>query len=216
MSVPFPYTTNGVGAGFGRIVVSRSALRNVTYVGIPQARTGDDWSFDARLERDKNTFVAIMSALNSLHAGKTIFVSMTDVPLDFSLSGASCGLAAYLAILGVVTDVAVTGYVVTFGECSASMQVQAIDQVDAKIAYAQRVGRKLIVPTKCESSLLRDALARNIITTYFDLAYGMVFDIGAVDSVADLAFVLHAMDRTVAIDLFMPKRLSEMVVRKRL
>lgn len=230
MAVPFPYTINGVGAGIGYIVRSDAAVPGARYVVIPVtvslARLPGDtsdtsWNIDERLMDNNNTVLTMMSSLNSWAAsGKAVFLTLykADVktrrldlgPSDFRIHGASCGLAALLAIMNVQTDVAVTGYVQSFGgKMSPAVPILPVDCVRQKIEWCVRNECMLIFPFSAihlDSSLQQWFRGADV-TSYSNMMMSDgfdVFDIGVADSLADLAMVLSAMDPGVPPSLFVP------------
>jgi hypothetical protein len=206
MSVPFPFTSNGVGAGFGIVTIKH--VEGVEYAFIDQSSQAHSmvgWFVDVRLQRDANTFAAILSALHECCGGKTVHVSLSGVPLNFELSGASCGLAGYFAVKGVVTKVAISGYIQSFGSSAPSLPVHAVDSVDQKIMLALHSKMPLIVPSSSDSRVLRTLEQRRQLTTYAGLQQGNgIHTIGSVQCVCDAAFVLCAMDRSVPLSIFDP------------
>lgn len=208
-SVPFPVTTGSVGAGFGVAVASTTPLiEDEHYRGIAQSQGA--WFVDSMFIDDTNTFAAILSALNLLRAGQVTYLTLRGIDRDVRLSGASCGAAAYLALLGITTEVLVTGFIQSFGLSNPSLTVQAVDSVDEKVKWALANDRRIIVPFSCVET--NPHLSRLYSETRVTSYYGMVsnrgpdvYPVGVVDCVTDLAFVLSAMDPTkIALRQFMP------------
>lgn len=216
MSVPFPYTVDKRGAGIARLVVSDHPVHSDNdYVQISPTQVHHQpvvmWFLDARLDVDSNTFAAMLSAFNtSAYPMRRVYLSMTDVPANFRLAGASCGLAAFLALLGVTTDIVVTGFIVSFANGSPSIEIEPVDETPSKIDYCLRNRRRIIVPAICMKgnpkilSLFESGAA----TTYQSLFIrrNPPTSVGLVDSVADLAFVLTSMDPSVDLHVFAPHR----------
>lgn len=209
MSVPFPFTRNGVGSGFGRIEATDDPLYDArAYTAVPQA-SGHAWFIDNRLQQDASTALTIVSALQASRAGQTVYVSLTDVKPDIRLGGASCGLAAAVAIMtGVTTDVLITGYIQSFGDgVSTDILVLDVDDVDAKIEYCLRSGHAIIVPSTSDSRLLEHMIHERTVTTVenlWELTGRNVFVVGAAHTFAGLGIVLHAMDPSVDLNAFAP------------
>lgn len=228
MSVKFPYTSTDGGGGFGRIVAGEGAgptVPGVTWNAIDQ-QLGSIWTIDERLMADSNTAPCILSALAQKFAGRPAYVYLAgeNGPWSIdSLHGASCGLAAFLAILGVETDVAVTGYVQAIGVGRSDIPIEPVDSVDRKIAIAMGRRQRLIVPEanlqkKWGNVQLNELARMNNLTTYsFMTAYDGpdVFPIGMAGSVPALGYVLNAMDPTVDLKLFKPTSMAFMAKMKR-
>lgn len=207
--VPFPYTIKGKGAGFGKIVTSRTSLPSANYVVIAQGtQNGDGWNIDSMLTEDAESRSSVFSALNAKWGGRTVYVTLfIDRELD-SLHGSSCGAAAFLSLLGIRTTVAITGWMQSFGLASVSFPIFPVDSVDAKILFALEKGKKLIVPAKAHSAMAAQLMREKKITTYAGMITNEgpdVYTIGSVEGLSDLAFVLSAMDReNVTIQQFVP------------
>lgn len=228
MSVPFPYTINGTGAGIGTIKSSSSPIPGVNYVVIPSTgsmvrdmqQPQTSWCIDDRVMENSNTVLTMISSLNSWTSEPQIYLTLyvTDTatrttsvgPPDFKIHGASCGIAALLAVMGITTNVAVTGYVQSFGQSnSPALPLLPVDCVVQKVKWAVRNGVMIIIPY---SDVLRDPVLRQWyesanVTTYANMMHSNgfdVFSVGVADSLADLGMVLCAMDESVDIRLFMP------------
>jgi len=229
MSVPFPYTINGQGAGIGTIVRSDVPAPGAEYVVIPVTVSlarlpGDNstssWNIDERLMDNNNTVLTMVSALNAWASSGNVFLTLyqTDVksrrlalgPKDFRIHGASCGLAALLAIMKVETDVAVTGYVQSFGtKMSPAVPILPVDCVSQKIQWCIENECMLIFPFSAvhQDRSLETWFRSADVTSYSNMMMSDgfdVFDIGVADSLADLAMVLSAMDPGVPPSLFVP------------
>jgi hypothetical protein len=211
MSVPFPFTSHGTGVGFGRIVVSNAALNGIEYVGVPQGSVGSEadhsWYVDSRLTASSDTFPAVLSALNMLAAGKLVYLSITHVERNFSVTGASLGLATFLSLLGIRTDVCVTGFVQSLGQGSVGIDIQEVDDIDAKIRFCRDNNISLIVPSKSKSTLLSSLMHHHELLTYSLILSGLVNrkkppTIGVAETIGDLAFVLTTMDSRVRLSQF--------------
>ena len=200
-NVRFPYTLNKEGAGFGRIIASSSAQARCQYISIPQGNHHGGWLIDQRLTENSDTFSSILSALNAKWGGKEVFVSLVfEDGSRLRLGGASCGLAAFLALFGIKTEVVVTGYVQSFGIPAADIPIYAVDSVDEKIEFAQLHNELLIVPATSDSLILQQMIRQQLVTTVNGMVYNQgpdVFTLGAVKSFTDLAFVLCAMDSAI-------------------
>lgn len=209
MSCKFPYTYSGRGGGFGRVVCTQSPSPDVEYLSIPQGE--ERWFIDERMTNEAQMFPSVLSALNAVRGGKTAYISLVDSPKN--LGGSSLGLAAYIAARGIVTDVAVTGFVMSMGEGDIDMQIMPVDNVNRKIELAYEKQQKLIVPAACARTEkhLRDLLRAREVTTFANMekSHGPdVFLIGCASTVPALFFVLCAMDERLKISDFMPETMN--------
>jgi hypothetical protein len=208
MSVPFPVTRSSphgnVGSGVCRILVTDHALRHIDYVGLPQC--DEPWYVDVRLMHNRDSVATLLSALNLRWGNSIVYISCYG--LRGSIAGASFGLAAFCALCGVHTDVAVTGYIQSFGYMGAAMTIYEVDNVDAKIKWCMENNQPLIVPAMThDSDILHELMATDMVTTFaqmYKVRGPDVYLIGAATSVADLAFVLSAMDNSIPLTTLMP------------
>jgi hypothetical protein len=201
--VPFPYTTSAPdGGGFGRIVVTHEPLAGVQYAAVEQLTAR--WYIDVALLQDASSSDAVYSALNQHCADQETAVTMV---CDKKISGASLGLACFLACMGIRTDVAVTGFIQSFGAEKPSLPIQAIDNADEKMRIARRYGRKLILPTASSKRPDGKELHRGIVDgSVYTFAHGIerlrpnpALHCAAADGVADLLFILRAYDGNVVL-----------------
>lgn len=214
MSVPFPYTRNGTGAGIGMITTTRGINIKYRQMNTTATRFID---VDDRLCLDGDTMAAMISSLSACPLcplpDNSSCISIADVPVDFSIRGASCGAAIFLALLGVRTNVVVTGYFVGIGTPSPNYPLCAVDCTDAKITYVLSQRRKIIVPftpdpdAEYYSQLLASLLENRQVTTYAQLIQspGQSYNLGTAMGLADLAQVLKAMDTNVDVTRFDPQ-----------
>lgn len=212
-SVPFPVTTGAVGAGYGVAVASTTPVVSTeSYRCIAQSR--GTWFVDSMFIDDTNTFAAILSALNLLRAGQMTYLTLNGIPRDVNLSGASCGAAVFLALMGITSDVLVTGFIQSFGLSNPSLTMQAVDSVDEKVRWAISHDHKIVVPFSCldTNPLLSRLYAEKRVTSFYGMVGNCgpdVYPVGIVDSITDAAFVLAAMDPgKVALRQFMPRHQS--------
>lgn len=161
----FPVTTKtpegSQYAGTIEIITGGAPIRGIKYqplgaVGIDSF----DFQVDERLTTDKNTILSVLSAIQAFvidddtqQRNKTIYVSVLSSAQDLRISGASEGLAAAIAIMGieVPNDFCVTGYVAAFGQKEAetdNLRVLNVDCVPIKIQGATENGMNIMVPGK--------------------------------------------------------------------
>jgi len=220
MSVSFPFTVNGRGGGFGRIFITRAPLPHPkTYFTLsdPKHNFGQAWMIDSKLEHDADTYTSIFSALSIVGNGSQIVVNVSLPPPfdDGPLAGASCGLAAFLATLGIVTDVAVTGYVAGFGTISCDLPIFRIDNVLAKIELARSCGRKLIVPYQEE---IYDLVVSDKIWSFRHVCrYNrsprkvqapLWSNIGCADDISSISYVLSQLDPDISPLMFIGQQIQ--------
>lgn len=194
-------------SGVGGVRCTTAPIHAQTQYVPLDAIAGEYFFIDKRIFDDKNTSLAIASALQLFRTGHTCYLSLVDFPFK-RLAGASCGLAACLASMGVVSPhVAVTGFFQGFG--FPSLNVMPVDLVEHKVKMCILRRIPLIVPADTTGAPTLSELVRRREVTYYG---GMltnegydVFPIGLASNLADLGYVLNAMDPDVDLSVFKPQ-----------
>lgn len=132
--------------GIGTVYVSKDALPDVEYMML-SASSKEQKSrlyVNTDLAKDTSSFACILSAWDRTDDG-TSKVYITYAPETVDMTGASLGLAAFLALMGYrleKTRYAFTGYVVNFGndvpDDISEMEVQPVQEIATKHAVCIR------------------------------------------------------------------------------
>jgi len=180
-SCRFPVTsgTGGTDVTFGRfltVVVTTVPLPNLSYLqfeGGPNKESMFRCQGDL-MKREHTTnndgMFSILSAFNAMGLAlgmatpRRKYISVPDwLPELTKMGGASLGLATLVALLGYIVpdNVAVTGFVTTFGSSETGMQplrmlpVDGVDHVGVKARGALDTGVSLLYPMANEADVVR-------------------------------------------------------------
>lgn len=139
------------------------------------------WNIETILTRDTQTQISAVSSLNLCGARPGCFLYST-LPIDISkLSGASIGMAAAAAVLGLgAKNLVFTGWFSSFGQEREGVSAGPVDSVDIKLDCCLKKGMILFFPLSIlerpENRNTRTAtyLTRNVYTMR-DYLVGMPF-----------------------------------------
>ena len=215
MSVPFPFTYRDQdNCGHAYSTRTSRPVRGVNYIQLPCRR---EYFLDARFQNNHATFAAAVSAYSLIQPPSPCYISITNIHSEVTdsehlsnLSGSSCGLALFLALLGIRTNVLVTGFI--WLTDNPSLEIHEVDSISKKMLYAQRHGMRIIVPFSCFPA--NRPLPENI-TTFSSMYSNRGYDLYsacAVVGLSDLAFVLNALDPSVSLECFMPPHMTVVYV----
>jgi len=160
----FPITAAGSFRGTLSAVATKQRVHGITYLIVkPMGVDGSQVFIDTRLMVNPNTILAVISSFQAL-ASDNLLSSATFLHVEgefASISGASEGIAVFLALLGKVCPdhMCFTGYVAALGasgsETIENLIVMPVDCVPEKVDGAVELGMTIVISSQNATGLTR-------------------------------------------------------------